>query len=104
MPSERLAMRRVRDVIKLKEAGLAVHEIARRVGAAPSTVRETLRRIEAAGLAFPPPEELTDAALEARLFRQRGHQTGPPPARRARLAGYPPRAEAQARDADDRVG
>jgi len=35
MPSERLAMRRVRDVIRLKEAGLSLREIARRVGAAP---------------------------------------------------------------------
>jgi hypothetical protein len=29
MPSERVAMRRVRDVIRLKEAGVGVREIAR---------------------------------------------------------------------------
>jgi hypothetical protein len=31
MPSERLAMRHVRDVIRLKEAGMPVREIARRI-------------------------------------------------------------------------
>ena len=48
MPTERLAMRHVRDVIRLKSAGMPVREIARRVGAAPSTVRLTIRRVEAA--------------------------------------------------------
>ena len=42
MPSERIAMRQVRDVIRLKSAGLAVREIGRRIGVAPSTVRLTL--------------------------------------------------------------
>ncbi|MGY3234525.1 hypothetical protein ACVMAJ_001415 [Bradyrhizobium sp. USDA 4448] len=58
-------MRRVRDVIRMKAAGLPSREIARRMGAAPSTVR---LRFEAAGLSWPLPDELTDAALEARLF------------------------------------
>jgi hypothetical protein len=41
-------MRQVRDVIRLKSAGMPTREIARRVGAAPSTVRSTIRRFEAA--------------------------------------------------------
>src|SRR5207248_3570537 len=53
MPSERIAMRQVRDVIRLKSAGLAVREIARRIGVAPSTVRLTLQRLAAAGLNWP---------------------------------------------------
>ncbi|MCK1623324.1 helix-turn-helix domain-containing protein [Bradyrhizobium sp. 160] len=60
MPTERLAMRRVRDVIRMKAAGLPSREIARRVGAAPSTVRLALRRFEAARLTWPLPDELTD--------------------------------------------
>jgi hypothetical protein len=39
MPTERFAMRHVRDVIRLKTAGMSTREIARRVGAAPLTVR-----------------------------------------------------------------
>ncbi|MCP1838607.1 transposase [Bradyrhizobium sp. USDA 4523] len=73
MPTERLAMRRVRDVIRMKAAGLPSREIARRMGAAPPTVRLTIRRFEAAGLGWPLPDELTDAALEARLFAKTGN-------------------------------
>src|ERR1700704_2791210 len=53
MPTERLAMRHVRDVIRLKSAGMPIREIARRVGAAPSTVRLTVCRFAAAGVTWP---------------------------------------------------
>jgi transposase len=83
MPSERLAMRHVRDVLRLKSAGIATREIGRRVGAAASTVRETLKRAEAAGLCWPLPAELSDAALEAKLFEgsgtKQGHRRQPEP-------------------------
>jgi transposase len=72
MPMERLAMRHVRDVIRMKAAGMPSREIARRVGAAPSTVRLTIRRFEAAGLTWPLPDDMTDAVLEARLFAGAG--------------------------------
>jgi hypothetical protein len=39
MPTERFAMRHVRDVMRLKAAGMPSREIARRVGAAPSMLR-----------------------------------------------------------------
>jgi len=79
MPSERLAMRRVRDVIRLKEAGVSVREIARRVDAAPSTVRETIKRVVAAGLTWPLPAGMTDTAAGSAAVRQRRHQAGTPP-------------------------
>ena len=104
MPAERIAMRQVRDVLRLKAAGVSGNEIARRVGVAPSTVRLTLKRLAAAGLSWPLPAELTDAALEAQLFTGGRQEAGPPPPRRARLGGGPPRAEAQARHAADPVG
>ncbi|GLS39352.1 hypothetical protein GCM10010869_49490 [Mesorhizobium tianshanense] len=43
---------------------------------APSTVRETLRRAEAAGLVWPLGDEITDAALEAALYKANGTKTG----------------------------
>ncbi|WP_311966908.1 MULTISPECIES: helix-turn-helix domain-containing protein [Bradyrhizobium] len=49
MPTERFAMRHVRDVIRLKLVGMTTRGIARRVGTAPSTVRLTIHRFEAAG-------------------------------------------------------
>ena len=76
MPTERLAMRHVRDVIRLKSAGMPVREIARRVGTAPSTVRLTIRRFEATGLTWPLPDDVTDAVLEAKLFAGAGTKQG----------------------------
>ena len=47
-------MRQVREVLRLKAVGnLPNREIARRLGVAPSTVRETLKRFTAAGLTWP---------------------------------------------------
>ena len=76
MPAERIAMRHVRDVLRLKAAGVSGNEIARRVGVAPSTVRLTLKRLAAAGLGWPLPAELTDTALEAQLFTAAGKKQG----------------------------
>jgi transposase-like protein len=71
MPAERTTMRQVREVLRLKfVGGVPTREIARRIGVAPSTVHTTIRRLQAAGLSWPLPEELTDAALEARLAAQ----------------------------------
>ena len=51
MPAERVSMRHAREIIRLKfSASLPTREIARRLGLAPSTVRETLTRVESAGL------------------------------------------------------
>jgi len=70
-------MRRVREVLRLSYGtGLSGREIARLLGMAPSTVRETLRRTEAAGLTWPLPGELTDAVLEARLYGRAGTKQG----------------------------
>jgi transposase len=76
MPAERIAMRHVRDVLRLKAAGVSGNEIARRVGVAPSTVRLTLKRLAAARLEWPLPAELTDAALETQLFTAVGKKQG----------------------------
>src|SRR3979409_1546716 len=76
MPTERLAMRHVRDVIRLKSAGMPIREIARRMGTAPSTVRLTIRRFEAAGLTWPLSDDITDTELGAPLFARAGAGPG----------------------------
>ncbi|WWP84445.1 helix-turn-helix domain-containing protein (plasmid) [Bradyrhizobium sp. 26S5] len=76
MPTERFAVRHVRDMIRLKSAGMPTREIARRVGTAPSTVRLTIRRFEAAGLTWPLPDDVTDTVPEARLFANAGAGPG----------------------------
>ena len=82
MPAERIAMRLVREILRLIAVEkLAVREIARRTGKAPSTVRATLGRCRAAGVSWPLPEGLSDAGLEERLYGKGGAKPGP--ARRA---------------------
>ena len=61
-------MRQVREVLRLRTAGVGLNEIARRVGVAASTVRLTLKRLASAGLSWPLPAEMTDSALETALF------------------------------------
>ncbi len=77
MPTERIAMRLVREMLRLtRDGGLAGREVARRMGVSPSTVRETLRRFEGSGLGWPPPLDLSDADLEARLYGEAGTRQG----------------------------
>jgi len=77
MPAERTAMRQVREVLRLRfVGGVPIREIARRIGVVASTVRATINRFQAAGLSWPLPEEMTDAALEARLYADAGSKQG----------------------------
>jgi len=69
-------MRHVREVLRLKTAGVSGNEIARRLNVAPSTVRLTLQRLAAAGLSWPLPAAMTDTALEALLFTAMGSKQG----------------------------
>ena len=82
MPAERTAMRHVREVLRLKTAGVPGNEIARRLNLAPSTVRLTLQRLATAGLGQPLPAEMTYTTLEAQLFTAVGREV-----RRTRIGG-----------------
>jgi transposase len=62
-------MRKLRDLLRLKyETGLGHRAIARACSIGVSTVSVHLQRAMAAGLRWPLPTDLDDAALEARLF------------------------------------
>ena len=64
-------MRKIREVLRLKfEAGLSDSQIAAAVGSARSTVQACLRRSKDAGIGWPLPEALDEAALQARLYRR----------------------------------
>ena len=77
MPAERVAMRQAREIIHLKfSACVPTREIARRLGIAASTVRETLRRLESTGLNWPLPDDMTDGKLETALYTNRGTKQG----------------------------
>ena len=69
MPTERLSMRRIRQVLQLHfGAHASARAIAREVGVGRTTVQDYLTRASAAGLGWPLPPDLTDEALEQRLF------------------------------------
>ena len=62
-------MRQAREIIRLKfSAYVPTREIARRLGVAASTVRETQKRFESAGLSWPLPADMTDGGLETALY------------------------------------
>lgn len=69
MGTKRLPMRPFREIMRLKyEAGLGHRAIARACSVGVGTVSEYVRRAGRAGLGWPLPEDLDDAALEAKLF------------------------------------
>ncbi len=77
MPAKRgLTMRQIRHLLRLAHEGVGTREIGRALGIASSTVQDNLGRARVAGLAWPLPPELTDEALEGRLFSQRGKKAG----------------------------
>ena len=76
MPAERVPMRSVREILRLRAEGLSDRAIARSTRLARSTVSDYAGRAAAAGLIWPLPEGLTDTALEALLFMRGGPVPG----------------------------
>ena len=69
MANTRKSMRKIRQVLKLAgESGLRRRQIARSLSMSATTVGDYLLRASTAGLSWPLPEALDDAALEAQLF------------------------------------
>ena len=70
MPTERLSMRHIREVLRLHySVGMSQHAVARSLGLAQGTVSKYLNRTRRAGLTWPLPPELDDdVRLENRLY------------------------------------
>jgi len=79
MAQSRLPMRKIRDVLRLSAAGLSKRQIAASLGIGPTAAGACLRRAREAGISWPLPDDLGDAALECRLY--------PAPAARPRTGG-----------------
>lgn len=77
MPAKRrLTMRQLRQMLRLAGSGTSSREIAVVLGIAASTVQDNLRRAAAIGLRWPLPGELTDDALENKLFARNSVKQG----------------------------
>jgi hypothetical protein len=74
MPGERLSMRKIREVLRLRLAqGLSQRAVGESLGISTGAVNICLSRARRAGLGWPLPEGLDDAQLERLLYP-------PPPA------------------------
>ena len=105
MPAKRkLTMRQLRQMLRLARDGASSREIARVLGVARSTVQENLKRAADAGLSWPLPGELTDDALEQRLFARAGVKPGTPPSPGAQLGRAGHRSEEARRHHDGALG
>jgi transposase len=72
MTAERLSMRTIKEVLRLKwEKKLPNKHVAQSCNIARSTVREYVERAQKAGLTWPLPSDLDDGRLEALLFSSR---------------------------------
>lgn len=69
-------MRKIREVLRLKYNGRSQREIASSVGVAVGTVSGQLRRAADAGMTWERAQSMTDAELEAALFRDAGRNVG----------------------------
>ncbi len=70
MAAERLSMRKIKEILRLKSLGLTNRQIAASVNAAHSTVNEYIRRAEAAGISWQSASRADEAELQARLFKK----------------------------------
>lgn len=68
MPRPHTAMRRIRDVVRLRADGLSLREVSASLQVPFTTVADHARRAERAGITWPLPDDLDDDALEASLF------------------------------------
>jgi hypothetical protein len=68
MPTQRLSMRRIREVLRLRHQGLTERFIARMLGVSNGVVRGYVRRARLAGLSWPLPEGMDDEGPELLLF------------------------------------
>jgi transposase len=69
MPAPRLSMRKTREILRLRLGlGLPLRQVAQSCGCSSSTVSDCVGRAVVAGLGWPLPDELDDAALERKLY------------------------------------
>ena len=77
MPAKReLSMRQMRHLLRLHHDGVSAREIGRRLGVARSTIQDNLKRAAAAELKWPLPDDVSDDALERKLFGRAGVAPG----------------------------
>ena len=70
-------MRQITEVLRLNAQELSYRQIAQSVGISASTVQSYLERAQRAGLSWPLPVDLDEAAIEAQLFTRTEEELRP---------------------------
>src|ERR1700674_6125236 len=70
-------MRPITELLRRNAQGLSYRQIAQSAGISASTVQGYLERAQRAGLSWPLPNDLDDAAIEARLFTRTEEELRP---------------------------
>lgn len=79
MAKERISMRHLREVLRLrKQFGLSPRRIAESCGIGRTTVREYLQRYEESGVPWPLPAELNEDEFIRKVFPSKNKGTGKP--------------------------
>jgi transposase len=69
MPTERISMRKIKEIIRLRfSAGLSYPQIAASLQISAGVAHKITKRAEAIGLSWPLPEDLDESALEKMLY------------------------------------
>src|SRR4030067_2656109 len=69
MPAERLPMRKIKELLRLKfDCGLTDRQIGRSLGLGRTTVGKYLKRFALSGLSYPLPDDEDDVFISERLF------------------------------------
>jgi hypothetical protein len=75
MAKERLSMREIREILRLKyECHLTDRQIAKNCLVARSTVASYLSRTKSAGLKWPLSENISDTDIYNRMYKSRGNR------------------------------
>ena len=77
MAGTRMSMRKIREVLRLThELRLTVRQVREATGVGKTAVSEYVSRAKVVGITWPIPPEISDAALERRLFTPAGFHEG----------------------------
>src|SRR5947209_1033386 len=68
MPTKRISMRKIKEILRLEAAGLSVRQMAASLHLSVGAIAKYLKAAEGAGLSWPLPDSLDETQLEAMLF------------------------------------
>lgn len=78
MAKKRLSMRKIKEILRLRAAGLSARQIGASINAPKSTVADYLKRADSAKISWPLPEKTDETDLVRSLFAFAAPPTKPP--------------------------